>query len=63
MKTRSPCKVSGTPKDDEKLKIIIRIRPTLNEEDPQNFVNLEDVPPTISRMILSKSKDQETTPT
>lgn len=44
MKSRSPSKTAQTPNNEDKLKIIIRIRPILNEEDPNMFVNLEDVP-------------------
>jgi hypothetical protein len=40
MKNRSPSKITPYGKDEEKLKIIIRIRPILNEEDPNMFVNL-----------------------
>ena len=40
MKNRSPCKTSQNVTNEDKLKIIIRIRPILNEEDPSMFVNL-----------------------
>ena len=40
MKSRSPTK-SANPVIEDKLKIIIRIRPVLNEEDPNMFVHLE----------------------
>lgn len=39
MKSRSPTK-SPNPVIEDKLKIIIRIRPVLNEEDPNMFVHL-----------------------
>ena len=54
MKSRSPSKAPGAAKDEEKLKIIIRIRPTLNEEDPNNFVNLEGVLHLLLRTTRSK---------
>jgi hypothetical protein len=44
MKSRSPSKGIQSPNNEDKLKIIIRIRPILNEEDPNMFVSLEDVP-------------------
>ena len=47
---------------EDKLKIIIRIRPVLNEEDPSMFVHLEDVQLASIRMIHFKSADQEITP-
>ena len=62
MKSRSPSKAPGS-KDEEKLKIIIRIRPTLNEEDPQNFVNLEGVPLWLFRTTPWRSAGLATTRT
>jgi hypothetical protein len=43
MKARTPSKAAHSQSNDEKLKIVIRIRPVLNEEDPAMFVSLEDV--------------------
>ena len=40
MKSRSPSKISQCYLPEDKLKIIIRIRPILNEEDPDEFVKL-----------------------
>lgn len=63
MKSRSPSKIAQTPNNEDKLKIIIRIRPILNEEDPNMFVNLEAVPIPLCRMIHSKSDALATTHT
>lgn len=62
MKTRSPSKVVQSPNNEDKLKIIIRIRPILNEEDPNMFVHLEDVVLIVFRMIHFKSGDLATSP-
>ena len=40
--------------NEDKLKIIIRMRPILNEEDDSTFVDLEDVHISISRTIHYK---------
>jgi len=32
-----------TSQTDEKVKIIVRVRPTLKEEDPRDFVEILDV--------------------
>lgn len=42
MKSKSPSRQEQDP--DEKVKIVIRLRPVLNDEDPLKFVELEDVP-------------------
>lgn len=63
MKSRSPSKPTQAAHNDEKLKIIIRIRPILNEEDPSMFVNLEGVRISAFRTTLFKSGDLATTPT
>ena len=42
MKSRSPSKVTPCYLNEDKLKIIIRMRPILNEEDDSTFVDLED---------------------
>lgn len=44
-RSRTPVKSSNMSNSisEDKLKIIIRIRPILNEEDPSEFVKLEDV--------------------
>jgi hypothetical protein len=36
MKSKSPSKLEQDP--DEKVKIVIRMRPILNDEDPTKFV-------------------------
>lgn len=43
MKNKSPSKVTPCYLNEDKLKIIIRMRPILNEEDHTTFVDLEDV--------------------
>lgn len=64
MKARTPTKLApAAVGSEEKLKIIIRIRPVLNEEDPSMFVSLEDVLPIPYRTIRWKSVGQATTPT
>ena len=59
MKSRSPSKISQCYLPEDKLKIIIRIRPILNEEDPDEFVKLEDVSMNKCRIIPFKSEDLE----
>ena len=62
MKSRSPSKLTQAQNND-KLKIIIRIRPILNEEDPNMFVNLEGVLMLSLRTRPWKSNGPATTPT
>lgn len=54
MKSRSPTKNSPCYLNEDKLKIIIRMRPILNEEDSDEFVELEDVMMIIVRITLCK---------
>lgn len=54
MKSRSPTKNNPCYLNEDKLKIIIRMRPILNEEDSDEFVELEDVMIIIVRIILCK---------
>lgn len=43
MKSKSPSKVTPCYFNEDKLRIIIRLRPILNDEDSNEFVELEDV--------------------
>lgn len=43
MKNKSPSKQLEQQSADEKVKIVIRLRPILNDEDATKFVELEDV--------------------
>ena len=62
MKSRSPSKISQCYLPEDKLKIIIRIRPILNEEDDDEFVKLEDVNHNLFRIIRFRLDDLETIP-
>jgi hypothetical protein len=62
MKPRSPNKSSPCYMSEDKLKIIIRMRPILNEEDSDEFVELEDVPAWGYRTTRFKSSDLATLP-
>lgn len=43
MKNKSPSKQLEQQSADDKVKIVIRLRPILNDEDSVEFVELEDV--------------------
>lgn len=55
MKNKSPSKLLDQQAADEKVKIVIRLRPILNDEDPAEFVELEDVSLLSFRITPSKS--------
>lgn len=40
MKSKSPAKISPCYLNEDKLRIIIRMRPILNEEDENEFIEL-----------------------